>query len=93
MAKKELTEEILQTLTNAASLSNVKLLELAGKGFTALPGIKACPRITRLDLSSNALTAAEVRIASAPTICVAARAECDAPKHSPCRTRGCLKHL
>lgn len=60
MAKKELTVDVLNGLTNAASLANLDKLELANKGFTGLKGLTAVPRISRLDVAANALTSAEV---------------------------------
>lgn len=60
MSKKELTVDVLNGLTSAASLANLDKLELANKGFTSLPGLKAVPRISRLDLAANALASAEV---------------------------------
>ena len=55
----ECTKTVLEATTNAASLANLDRLALAGKGFTALPGLAACPRLSRLDLAGNALQSAE----------------------------------
>ena len=59
-----LSEAVLNASTNAASLANLSVLDLKSKGFTSLPGLAACPRLSRLDLASNALQNAEVGVSA-----------------------------
>lgn len=40
-------------------LANVQSVQLRGRGITRLVGLSACPNLTSLDISSNALTELE----------------------------------
>ena len=63
-----LTEEAIGAETKAASLSNLRSLELSSKGIVSLPGLTACTQLSKLSLNGNALSSVEARRFAPPPL-------------------------